>query len=102
MAALVKKGVPPVVIGLLNLIWCIGYFIMGQSKKAIMVIICAILGNLVCIGGLVVAILSILDGLAVASAVAAGEEVDENEYKNELLYKICKILHKDAIFKGGE
>ena len=36
----------------------------------------------------------------VAAAVAQGEVVDENEYKVELLYKICKIVDKEAVFKG--
>ena len=36
----------------------------------------------------------------VATAVKAGEVVDENEYKNKTLYGIAKIIHKDAVYNG--
>ena len=31
--------------------------------------------------------------------ISNGEEVDEHEYKLEVLYSLMKILHKDAVFK---
>lgn len=55
---------------------------------------------LCCVPGWIVLILGLIDVYMVADAVQRGEAVDENEYKNELLYKVCKIFDKQAIFKG--
>ena len=59
------------------------------------------IGSCLCVfPGIVLAVLGLVDVYQVAVAVEAGEEVDENEYKMELLYKVVKLIHKDAVFKG--
>ena len=50
--------------------------------------------------GLLLGVLAAVDVYKVAEAVSKGEEIDEHEYKMEILYKIVKIIHKDAVFKS--
>ena len=52
------------------------------------------------IPGIFIAILGYIDVYQVADAVQQGMVVDENEYKQELLYKICKLVDKQAIYKS--
>ncbi len=101
MATLEKKDVNPVVILLAN--FCclggLGYILMGQTTKAIYTFILFVI--LVWVGiGAIVGILATIDGYQTAQALAAGEEVDENEYKLEIYYKLISILDKNAIYKG--
>ena len=49
---------------------------------------------------LALVILGALDAHELATAVAAGEEVDENEYRVEILYKIASSVHKNAVYRG--
>ncbi|MFH1377712.1 MAG: hypothetical protein ABIH86_03065 [Planctomycetota bacterium] len=101
MAKIEKKGTSPVVAALAN--FCcfgiLGYILLGQASKGIMVLIVSIVLNLIGVGW-IVALLGVYDAYLVAGAIEKGEEVDENEYKFELLYKLMKVVHKDAIFKG--
>ena len=53
---------------------------------------------LCCIPGLIVWICGIIDSYRIAEKLKAGKEVDENEYSVKLLYSICKIIHKDAVY----
>lgn len=103
MANVENKNVSPVVALIANwfVFGVLGYYMIGQLNKGIMIVVCTMIGSCLCgIPGLVIFILAIMDVLKTAEAIEKGEEVDENEYKNELLYKIVKIIHKDAIFKG--
>ncbi len=101
MANLEKKDSNPTVIGIANLLVFggLGYLLIGQKDKAIKVII--ITAILSCLGGIgfIVAIFAFLDGVDVAKAVEAGEEVGENEYKNEILFKLMKLIDKEAVCK---
>ena len=103
MAKLENKQVNPVVA--LAATWLVlgilGYILLGQTSKSIKVLITATLASFLCvIPGIIVGICSLVDVFQVATAVAQGEEVDEHEYKVELLYKFCKIIDKSAVFKG--
>ena len=93
----------PVVSLLLNIFVLpgLGEMINGQSQKGIMVFLCAVIGTcLCCIPGTVVIILSHVDVYLCASALQRGETLGENEYKQELLYKIVKIIDKNAVYRG--
>jgi len=102
MAALENKNVNPVVAALATwFIGFLGFMMLGQAKKGWLVLATVVIASMLCcIPGWIVAILATMDAYAVAKAVEAGETVDEHEYKTELLYKVCKILHKEAIFNG--
>ena len=103
MAALENKQVEPVVAVLANwfVMGFLGYVLLGQTNKGVMVMLCAFIGSMICLlPGMLVAILGLMDVHAVATAVKAGEVVDENEYKNKTLYGIAKIIHKDAVYNG--
>ena len=100
MAKISKPDANPVVAALLSLIWGLGHLVInGQKRKFIKILICQLLGLLACcIGSTIVGVLSIIDAYKTAQKLKAGKEVDENEYSVELLYKIVKFIHKDAIF----
>ena len=103
MAKLENKQVNPVVAVIANwfILGILGYILLGQTSKSIKVLIATLIGTvLCCIPGVVISLLGLIDVYQVATAVAQGEVVDENEYKVELLYKICKIVDKEAVFKG--
>lgn len=107
MAVLEKKGVNPVVAAIGNYFWCIiGYILLGQTGKGIKTLICGLIGSCLCVlPGILVCILSMVDGYQVAKAVEEGEEIDEMEFKNEMLCKIVRIIDKNAFCKtleGGD
>lgn len=104
MAKLEKKGISPIVAVIANwfVFGVLGYFLLGQTKKALYVLIAGIVGSILClVPGIIIAVLGLIDVYKIAEAVEKGEEVDENEYKMELLYKVAKIIHKEAVFKGA-
>ena len=102
MAVMENKNVNPIVAVLAS--WFLpglGLVILGQGKKGWMLLATTFIATLLCcIPGWVVAIMGMIEAYKVAKAVEDGETIDEHEYKIELLYKVCKILHKEAIFKG--
>ena len=103
MAKLENKQVNPIVALVANwfVFGILGYMMLGQTSKSIKVLITSILATCLCvIPGIIVGVCSLIDVFQVATAVAQGEEVDEHEYKVELLYKFCKIIDKQAVFKG--
>ena len=103
MAKLENKQVNPILALVANwlVLGILGYILIGQTSKAIKVLITTILASCLClIPGIIVGICSLVDVFQVATAVAQGEEVDEHEYKVELLDKFCKIIDKSAVFKG--
>ena len=99
MAKISKPDANPMVAALLCLILNLGHFIVNkQQKKWIMILVAQIIGNFICcIPGLLIFILSIIDAHKTAQKLKAGKEIDENEYSNALLFKIVKIIHKDAV-----
>jgi hypothetical protein len=100
MAKISKPDANPVVAAILSLFWGLGHLVInGQQKKFVMILIAWLIGSLLCcIPGWVVAIASIIDAYKTAEKLKAGKEVDENEYSVGLLYKIVKIIHKDAVY----
>lgn len=103
MKQIKNKNANPVVALLVNIFVLpgLGQMILGQSNKGIMVFLCALIGTcLCCVPGTVVVILSHVDAYLCASALQQGETLGENEYKQELLYKIVRIIDKSAVYKG--
>src|SRR5437763_534954 len=100
MAKITKPDANPVVAALLTFfLFHTGHLIInGQQKKWLMILVTTFIGGLLCgCPGILVAILSIIVSYKTAEKLKAGKEIDENEYTNALLFKICKILHKEAI-----
>ena len=101
MATLENKGTSPIVAALAN--FCcfgvLGYILLGQTSKGIMVFVVTAVLSFLGIG-FIVAILALIDVYQVAEAIQNGEQIDENEYKFELLHSLMKIVHKDAVFKA--
>jgi TM2 domain-containing membrane protein YozV len=102
MTQLENKNFHPVLAILLNWLFPgLGHIILGQSQKGIWIMLATFIGAALCgIPGIFIAILGYIDVYQVADAVQQGMVVDENEYKQELLYKICKLVDKQAIYKS--
>jgi hypothetical protein len=99
MAKISKPDANPMIAALLCLILSLGHFIInGQQKKWLMILVASIVLSFTCCGGILMLILSIMDAYKTATKLKAGKEIDENEYSVKLLYTICKIIHKDAVF----
>lgn len=100
MAKISKPDANPMVAALLSVIFMLGHLVTnGQKTKWIKILIAYVIGVvLCCLPGMVIAILSIIDAYKTAEKLKAGKEIDENEYSVELLWKIMKIIHKEAIF----
>jgi TM2 domain-containing membrane protein YozV len=79
----------------------LGEMVIGQNRKGITVFLCALLGTcMCCVPGILVVVLSHVDVYLSAAALQRGETLGENEYKQELLYKIVKIFDKTAVYRG--
>jgi hypothetical protein len=100
MAKITKPDANPVVALLLSLVFQLGHFLInGQQKKWVMILVCWLLGHLACcIGGPIVAVFGLIEAYKTAVKLKAGKEIDENEYSFELMYKIAKYIHKEAIY----
>lgn len=100
MAKISKPDANPVVAALLCLVFGLGHLVInGQQKKWLMILIGSFVGLLLCcIPGWIIGIAGIIDAYKTAEKLKAGKEIDENEYSLEILYKIMKIIHKDAVF----
>ncbi len=73
----------------------------GQQRKWIFTLVATVIGNFLCmLPGIVVALLSIVDAYQTATRLQAGEEIGENEYSNEMLFKIVSKLDSTATFRG--
>lgn len=93
----------PVVALLLNIFVLpgLGSMMIGQTHKGLMTLLAAVLGFfLCCIPGTVIVILSHIDAYQCAAALQRGETLGENQYKQELLYKIVHLFDKSAIYLG--
>ena len=95
-----KPDANPVVAALLT--WFLlgtGHLIInGQQRKWIMILVASLIGTvLCCVPGVIIGISSIIDAYKTAQKLKAGKEIDENEYTFPLLFKIVKIIHKDAV-----
>jgi hypothetical protein len=104
MAKISKPDANPVVAALLTwLVFGLGHWLInGQQRKWIMILVATLVGMvLCCLPGIVISILSIIDSYQTAVKLKAGKEIDENEYSNALLFKIVKLIHKDAVLVEG-
>lgn len=117
MAILKKKNINPLLAAVANFccLGFLGYFLIGQSKKGIIFLIASIALTLIGTVGmqtlflpfvtgviyLALIILTALDIHAIATAMEKGEEIDENEYRLEVLYNFMKTFHKEAVFRKG-
>ncbi len=96
-----KPDANPVVALLLTwFVLGIGHLVVnGQQRKWLMTLVASFIGTLLCcVPGMVISILSIIDAFKTAEKLKAGKSIDENEYSVELLYKIVKIIDKEAVF----
>jgi hypothetical protein len=103
MANLENKKIHPILAVILNwvVLGILGYILLGQTSKSLYILAATMIGLVLCVlPGTVIGILALIDVYMVADAVKRGEEVDENEYKIGMLHSICKMIHKDAVFKG--
>lgn len=117
MAAIPNKGTNPVLAAVANFCCCaiLGYILLGQARKGIfplllviaLGVVSSVLSRVVPMLGILISPLSLalgifvaIDAYQIAEALKNGAEVDENEYKFELLYKIMKMIDKQAIYKG--
>ena len=102
MTQLENKNFHPGLAILLNWLFPgLGHMLLGQSQKGIWIMLATFVGTLLCcIPGMLIAILSYIDVYQTAQAVQQGVVVDENEYKQELLFKIFKLVDKQATYKS--
>jgi len=85
-----KPGANPIVYALLNIILgCVGYFVMGQSKKGMLALVYYILG-LWCfiIPGWILLFCFVYDAYLLGQKLAAGESIGETEVGLEFLGKL--------------
>lgn len=104
MAKISKPNANPIAAALLTwFVLGIGHIVInGQSNKWVITLVATIIGSILCVlPGIVIGILSVVDSYQTADRLSKGEEIDENEYSNVLLYKICKILDKKATCKAA-
>lgn len=104
MAMISKPDANPIAAALLTwFILGIGHIVInGQTNKWIMTLIATLIGTILCVlPGIVVGILSVVDSYQTAVRLSKGESIEENEYSNALLYKVCKIIDKKATCKAA-
>ena len=104
MNTIEKPDANPIVAALLTwFVFGIGHIVInGQTNKWLFTLIATFIGSFLCVlPGIVIAVLSVVDSYQTAERLKNGEKIPEGEYSNELLYKICKIIHKDATCKGA-
>ena len=99
----------PVVALILTLfVFSLGHWLTnGQKKKWIHIIITqivvGIVGTILCgIPGIVMWILVAVDAMKTAERLNKGEAIPETEYSVPLLFKIMKIVDKEATCKPAE
>ncbi len=94
-----KPDANPVVALLLTwFIFGLGHLLInGQQRKWLFTLIAGIIGSFLCVlPGLVIGVLSIIDSYQTAERLQKGEEIGENEYTQPLLFKIMKLVDKEA------
>ena len=95
MSTVNKPGANPIVAALLTwFIFGIGHVVInGQTKKWIITLVLTIVGSFACVlPGLIIGVLSVVDSYQTAERLQKGETIPENEYSNEMLFKICKLV----------
>ena len=103
MSTIRKPDANPVVALVLTwfVLGCGHMVVNGQQRKWIFTLVATMIGQIFCIlPGLIVAVLSVIDAYTTAQRLQAGEEIGENEYSNEMLYKIVSKIDSTATFRG--
>ncbi|MCA9131008.1 MAG: hypothetical protein KDB22_28185 [Planctomycetales bacterium] len=104
MTTIKKPDANPIAAALLTwFVLGIGHVVInGQSNKWVMTLIATIIGSILCVlPGIVIAILSVIDSYQTAVRLQAGEEIPVNEYSNAMLYKVCRLIDKNATCKSA-
>ncbi len=104
MSTVSKPDANPIAAALLTwFVLGIGHVVInGQSKKWVITLVATIIGSILCVlPGVIIGILSVVDSYQTAVRLQGGEEMPENEYSNEMLYKVCKFIDKSATCKSA-
>lgn len=102
MAKISKPDANPIAAALLTwFVLGIGHIVInGQTNKWVITLVVTLIGSILCVfPGIVLGILSVVDSYQTAERLSKGETIDENEYSNVLLYKVCKLIDKKATCK---
>ena len=102
MTTISKPDANPIAAAILTwFVFGIGHIVInGQTNKWIMTIVVTFIGSILCVlPGVVLGILSVVDSYKTAERLKAGESIPENEYSNVLLFKVCKLIDKNATCK---
>lgn len=102
MAKISKPDANPIAAALLTwFVFGIGHIVInGQTNKWVITLVVTLIGSILCVlPGVVLGILSVVDSYQTAERLSKGETIDENEYSNVLLYKVCKLIDKKATCK---
>ena len=93
---------PILAAGLTWFVFGCGHMVVnGQQRKWIFTMIATAIGLVCCcLPGTIVSLLSIFESYQTALRLQAGEEIGENEYSVEILYKIVSKIDSTATFKG--
>jgi phage FluMu protein Com len=122
-----NKGIDPILALVANF-FCLnilGYILLGQVKKGLWILLVAIgpalillfiaiplscitkyaaslflLSPLTSLWSIFVTVLGLIDVFQVATAVKAGEAIDENGYKLPLLHNLMKLIDKSAVLNA--
>ena len=103
MSTIRKPDANPILAAVLTwfLFGCGHMVVNGQQRKWIFTMIAAFVGTLCCcLPGTIIGLLSIFESYQTALRLQAGEEIGENEYSVEILYKIVSKIDSTATFKG--
>ncbi len=71
--------------------------INGQQRKFMFTWIAMIIGTILCcVPGWLIGVLSAVEAYQTATRLKNGEEIGENEYTNELMFKVVRLIDKTA------
>jgi len=88
------------IVALLLTWWVLGlghYIINGQQRKWLYTLGASFVGSIACcLPGIVISVLSIVDSYQTAERLKNGETIGENEYTNVQLFKIMRMVDKEA------
>ncbi len=104
MTQISKPGANPIAAALLTwFVLGIGHIVInGQTNKWVWTLVATLIGTCLCVlPGIVINVLSVVDSYQTAERLKNGETIGENEYSMPLLYKVCKILDKNATCKNA-
>ena len=102
MSTIRKPEANPILAAVLTCFLSCGHVVVnGQQRKWMFTLLATILGVFCCfLPGTVIGLLSVFDSYQTALRLQAGEEIGENEYSVEMLYKIMSKIDSTATFKG--